>query len=204
MREFLKGLDLDSETINTIMAEHGKLMTGNTEKVASLTEQLKGSEKKAMEKLGLAENDDISSFVNWKKDAESDDYKQFLVAKKNKETDGDRLKALSDQFDKLNTDHTASLARIADYERKEVLLGHGLSDPEDLEIYSIRIGKLTDDKTDFKGAAEAYFKDHPYTKAEDPQKPPPGALLPGYVGPKNPKNNLPTQNLTQAIFGGRK
>ena len=107
-------------------------------------------------------------------------------------------------FDYINTDHTASMARIADYERKEVLLGHGLSDPEDLEIYSIRIGKLTDDKTDFKGAAEAYFKDHPYKNAENPPKSPPGALLPGYVGPKNPKNHLPTQNLTQAIFGGRK
>lgn len=28
MREFLKGLDLDSETIDTIMAEHGKYITG--------------------------------------------------------------------------------------------------------------------------------------------------------------------------------
>ena len=204
MREFLRGLNFDDSMVNVIMAEHGKLMTANTEKVASLTEQLKGSEKKTLEKLGLAENDDISSFVNWKKDAESDDYKQFLVAKKNKETDGDRLKALSDQFDKLNTDHTASLARIADYERKEVLIGHGLSDPEDLELYSIRIGKLTDDKTDFKGAADAYFKDHPYTKADDPAKSPPGALLPGYVGPKSRTTNLPALNLTQAIFGGRK
>lgn len=28
MREFLKGLELDSETIDTIMAEHGKYITG--------------------------------------------------------------------------------------------------------------------------------------------------------------------------------
>lgn len=32
MREFLKGLDLDKETIDTIMAEHGKLITGLKEK----------------------------------------------------------------------------------------------------------------------------------------------------------------------------
>ena len=106
MREFLRGLGVEGEMLESIMAEHGKLMTGNTEKVTSLTEQLKTGEKKMLEKLGLAENDDISSFVNWKKDAESDDYKQFLVAKKNKETDGDRLKVLSEQFDKLNTDKT--------------------------------------------------------------------------------------------------
>lgn len=33
MREFLKGLDLDKETIDTIMAEHGKHLTGLKEQV---------------------------------------------------------------------------------------------------------------------------------------------------------------------------
>lgn len=33
MREFLKGLDLDKETIDTIMAEHGKYLTGLKEQV---------------------------------------------------------------------------------------------------------------------------------------------------------------------------
>ena len=33
MREFLKGLELDSETIDTIMAEHGKLLTSLKEQV---------------------------------------------------------------------------------------------------------------------------------------------------------------------------
>ena len=33
MREFLKGLDLDKETIDTIMAEHGKLIQGLKEQV---------------------------------------------------------------------------------------------------------------------------------------------------------------------------
>ena len=32
MREFLKGLELDNETIDTIMAEHGKYITGLKEK----------------------------------------------------------------------------------------------------------------------------------------------------------------------------
>ena len=36
MREFLKGLGLDQETIDTIMAEHGKLLTASTEKIAEL------------------------------------------------------------------------------------------------------------------------------------------------------------------------
>lgn len=35
MREFLKGLDLDKETIDSIMAEHGKHITGLKEQVES-------------------------------------------------------------------------------------------------------------------------------------------------------------------------
>lgn len=41
MREFLKGLDLDSETIDTIMAEHGKLTTKDKEKIQKLQDELK-------------------------------------------------------------------------------------------------------------------------------------------------------------------
>ncbi len=39
MREFLKGLDLDSETIDTIMAEHGKHLTGLKEQVETLKQE---------------------------------------------------------------------------------------------------------------------------------------------------------------------
>lgn len=42
MREFLKGLDFDTETIDTIMAEHGKYLTGLKEKVDSYEEEIKG------------------------------------------------------------------------------------------------------------------------------------------------------------------
>lgn len=37
MREFLKGLGLDQETIDSIMAEHGKLMSKSQEKITELT-----------------------------------------------------------------------------------------------------------------------------------------------------------------------
>ena len=39
MREFLKGLELDSETIDTIMAEHGKHLTGLKEQVDTLKQE---------------------------------------------------------------------------------------------------------------------------------------------------------------------
>ena len=41
MREFLKGLDLDKEMIDTIMAEHGKLITEAREQIMDLTDQVK-------------------------------------------------------------------------------------------------------------------------------------------------------------------
>lgn len=37
MREFLKGLGLDQETIDSIMAEHGKLISQSTERINALT-----------------------------------------------------------------------------------------------------------------------------------------------------------------------
>ena len=44
MREFLKGLDLDKETIDTIMAEHGKLMTATKEALATAQDKVKTTE----------------------------------------------------------------------------------------------------------------------------------------------------------------
>lgn len=41
MREFLKGLDLDGELIDTIMAEHGKLVTKDKEELQTLKNQMK-------------------------------------------------------------------------------------------------------------------------------------------------------------------
>ena len=44
MREFLKGLELDKETIDTIMAEHGKLITEAKEQILELKTQVNSFE----------------------------------------------------------------------------------------------------------------------------------------------------------------
>lgn len=41
MREFLNALDLDSDTVDAIMAEHGKLITKDKEKIQKLQDELK-------------------------------------------------------------------------------------------------------------------------------------------------------------------
>lgn len=46
MREFLKGLDLDQETIDTIMAEHGKYITEAKEQIMELRDQVQDYKEK--------------------------------------------------------------------------------------------------------------------------------------------------------------
>lgn len=56
MREFLKGLDLDKELIDTIMAEHGKEITGLKEQVESYKTQVSDYEKQIGELSNKAES----------------------------------------------------------------------------------------------------------------------------------------------------
>ena len=79
MREFLKGLELDKETIDTIMAEHGKLITEAKEKAQELENKVKDYESKIEELSSKAE-------TNTKVQEELDTLKkQIAEEKKQKE-----------------------------------------------------------------------------------------------------------------------
>ena len=56
MREFLRGLELDKETIDTIMAEHGKLITEAKEKTQELENKVKEYEAKIGELSSKSED----------------------------------------------------------------------------------------------------------------------------------------------------
>lgn len=56
MREFLKELELDKETIDTIMAEHGKLITEAKEKTQDLENKVKEYEGKISELSSKADD----------------------------------------------------------------------------------------------------------------------------------------------------
>ena len=66
MREFLKGLDLDKETIDTIMAEHGKLITEAREKNMELEDRIREYETKIEEDSKSLEN--LQNLTNENKD----------------------------------------------------------------------------------------------------------------------------------------
>lgn len=60
MREFLKGLELDKEMIDTIMAEHGKYLTGLKEQVEEYKTQISDYENQVKELNGKIEENDKS------------------------------------------------------------------------------------------------------------------------------------------------
>lgn len=66
MREFLKGLELDKETIDTIMAEHGKLITEAKEEIMDLTDKVREYETQIDENSRSLE--DLESLTNENKD----------------------------------------------------------------------------------------------------------------------------------------
>ena len=82
MREFLRGLELDKETIDTIMAEHGKLITEAKEKTQDLENKIKDYETKIDELSSKAE-------TNTKIQEELDTLKKQIAEEKKKKEQED-------------------------------------------------------------------------------------------------------------------
>lgn len=114
MREFLKGLDLDNELIDTIMAEHGKLVTKDKEELQTLKSQMKE----------LKENS---------KNADELQMKYDELVKSNEEREA---KQRAEEEDKVLTDNINTLFEgktfTSDYARNGLLndIKVGLSKPE--------------------------------------------------------------------------
>lgn len=66
MRDFLNGLELDKETIDTIMAEYGKRVQGFKEKVEGYEEEIKGYKSTIEENTKSLEN--LQTMTNENKD----------------------------------------------------------------------------------------------------------------------------------------
>jgi len=88
MREFLKGLDLDSELIDTIMAEHGKLVTKDKEELQTLRSQVKE----------LKENSKNADELQAKYDELYKQVEEEMATKKAKEEDDILTKNINEAF----------------------------------------------------------------------------------------------------------
>ena len=88
MREFLKGLDLDKELIDTIMAEHGKHITGLKEqvdeyktKVSELTSKI-DENTKSLENLQsvTSERDDLKAQLQMSNSNVKKEFSKFVTS----------------------------------------------------------------------------------------------------------------------------
>ena len=133
MREFLKGLDLDNELIDTIMAEHGKLVTKDKEELQTLKSQMKE----------LKENS---------KNAEELQSKYDELVKANEEREA---KQKAEEEDKVLTNNINALFEgktfTSEYARSGLLndIKSGLNKPENKgKGIQDLFDELTKDKTD--------------------------------------------------------
>lgn len=98
MREFLKGLDLDKETIDTIMAEYGKNITGNKEKIEELESKVKDYETKIAELSEKAkDNQKISDELNSLKQEIADKEAKTKAEEQDKILTNNILEAIGDK-----------------------------------------------------------------------------------------------------------
>ena len=133
MREFLKGLDLDSELIDTIMAEHGKLVTKDKEELQTLKSQMKE----------LKENSKNANELQAK-------YDELVKANEEREA-----KQKAEEEDKILTDNINALFEgktfTSEYARNGLLndIKSGLNKPENKgKGIQDLFDELTKDKTD--------------------------------------------------------
>lgn len=94
MREFLKGLELDKETIDTIMAEHGKLITESKEKISELEGKVKTYETTVKEL-------ETKSGDNQKVQEELDNLKKSITEKEEADKKAKEDKLLTDEIGKV-------------------------------------------------------------------------------------------------------
>ena len=133
MREFLKGLDLDNELIDTIMAEHGKLVTKDKEELQTLKSQMKELKEHS-------------------KNADELQAKYDELVKSNEEREA---KQKAEQEDKVLTESINALFEgkqfTSDYAKKGLLndIKDGLNKPENKgKGIQDLFNELTKDKTD--------------------------------------------------------
>lgn len=85
----------------------------------------------------------------------------FRAWKDSQQTEKDRWDALTKERDTAKTDLTAANARAEQLAREIVLYQKGVTDAEDVKLYSWRIGQFVTEGKDFAAAADEYFAAHP-------------------------------------------
>lgn len=134
-----------------------ELLTISQKALNAMMAKEKNSGKRViLKQLKVTTEDELPSLI--------DEIETNRAVKASAETDSQRLERALKEIDRLNNEHTATLTENARYKKEKVLNQHGITDNEDIEIYSIRIERLTNDEKDFTQAAAEYFQANPVGK----------------------------------------
>lgn len=117
MREFLKGLELDPETIDTIMAEHGKLMTNLKEKNDSYKEEI-ASYKSQIGELTKAIDENKSSLENLQSMADENKNLKAELQLNNSNVKKEFIKFVSNEVSSKVNDDVDFAKALNDYKKE--------------------------------------------------------------------------------------
>jgi len=109
MRDFLNGLELDKETVDTIMAEYGKRVQGFKEKVEGYEEEIKGYKSTIEENTKSLEN--LQTMTNENKDLKAQVQMNGSNVKKEFE------KFVQSEVNSLVDDETDFATALEDYKK---------------------------------------------------------------------------------------
>lgn len=117
MREFLKGLDLDKELIDTIMAEHGKYLTGLKEQVEEYKTKVSDYENQVKDLNGKLEEgnkslENLQSLTDENKDLKA----QLQMSDSNVKKEF--MKFVTNEVSSKVNDDTDFATALADYKKE--------------------------------------------------------------------------------------
>lgn len=117
MREFLKGLELDQETIDTIMAEYGKNVTNFKEAIEGYKEEIEGYKNQINDLNGTIETnnkslEDLQNITNENKDLKA----QLQMSDSNVKKEFSKF--VSNEVNSLVNDETDFATALENYKKE--------------------------------------------------------------------------------------
>lgn len=138
-----------AQSTNTEPAENTRTFT--QDEVSTLCAREAGKAERAiLKQLGLSDKSGLAD----------------LVERMQRATNTDTaLTAVKGERDNYKTKYEAALSELTTLKNTTELAKYGVTDADDAEYYSFKIGKMVDKNKDFATAAKEYFSGHPFNSA---------------------------------------
>lgn len=138
------------QTTNTEPAENNTRTFTQDEVSALCAREAGKAERAILKQLGLSDKSGLTDLV------------QKIQRASNTDT---ALTAVTGERDSYKAKYESALSELTTLKNTAELAKHGVTDPDDAEYYSFKIGKMVDKNKDFATAAKEYFSEHPFNSA---------------------------------------